>query len=135
GVRRPLHLGPQGGRDAGVDRAGGPAGGGEAGAVWGRAVKVLFVYSYLTLGGVEAVLRARLDGLERHGIEAHAWFFHDFGGRSIFAGVEDRVHVGDLAACMAFVRESRFDFLSSIDTEAVFAGYEEPSPGLPPLIV
>jgi len=98
-------------------------------------VKVLFVYSYLTLGGVEAVLRARLDGLERHGIEAHAWFFHDFGGRSIFAGIEDRVHVGDLAACMAFLRESRFDFLSSIDTEAVFAGYEEPSPGLPPLIV
>jgi hypothetical protein len=39
-------------------------------------VKVLFVYKYLTLGGVEAVLRARLDGLSAAGIEAHAWFFH-----------------------------------------------------------
>ena len=31
----------------------------------GLPMKVLFVYKYLTLGGVEAVLRARLDGLER----------------------------------------------------------------------
>lgn len=99
-------------------------------------MKVLFVYSYLTLGGVEAVLRARLDGLAQYGIEAHAWFFHDFGGRSIFTGVEDRVHVGDVAACLASLRETRFDLLSSIDTEGIFAGYEEAaSRPLPPLVV
>ncbi|HEX3554163.1 MAG TPA: glycosyltransferase family 4 protein [Thermoanaerobaculia bacterium] len=97
-------------------------------------MRVLFVYSYLTLGGVEAVLRARLDGLAAHGIEAHAWFFHDFGGRSIFSGLEDRVRVGDAAACLVFARD--FDLVSTIDTAEVLAGYEAPAlPLLPPLIV
>jgi glycosyltransferase involved in cell wall biosynthesis len=96
-------------------------------------VRVLFVYSYLTLGGVEAVLRARLAGLAVHGIEAHAWFFHDFGGRSIFSGLEERVRVGDAAACLAYARG--FDLVSTIDTAEVLVGYEEPAPGLPPLVV
>ena len=48
-------------------------------------MKVLFVYKYLTLGGVETVLRARLDGLAECGIDAHAWFFDDLGGRALFA--------------------------------------------------
>jgi len=90
-------------------------------------VKVLFVYSYLTLGGVETVLRARLDGLARWGIEAHAWFFHDLGGRSVFAGREERIHVGDAAACLRFAAQQGFNLLSSIDTpEAFFARAERP---------
>jgi len=96
-------------------------------------MRVLFVYSYLTLGGVEAVLCARLDGLAAHGIETHAWFFHDLGGRSIFDGVVERVRVGDAAACLAFARG--FDLVSTIDTPEVLAGYETPAPLLPPLIV
>jgi glycosyltransferase involved in cell wall biosynthesis len=96
-------------------------------------VRVLFVYSYLTLGGVEAVLRARLAGLAAHGIEAHAWFFHDFGGRSIFSGLEERVRVGDAAACLVYARG--FDLVSTIDAAEVLVGYEEPAPGLPPLVV
>ena len=90
-------------------------------------MKVLFVYSYLTLGGVETVLRARLDGLAQWGIEAHAWFFHDLGGRSVFAGREDRIHVGDCAACLRFAARAGFGLLSSIDTpEALFARRERP---------
>jgi glycosyltransferase involved in cell wall biosynthesis len=86
-------------------------------------VKILFVYSYLTLGGVETVLRARLDGLARWGIEAHSWFFHDLGGRSVFAGREERIHVGEAAACLRFAAQQGFDLLSSIDTpEAFFDG-------------
>jgi glycosyltransferase involved in cell wall biosynthesis len=86
-------------------------------------VKVLFVYKYLTLGGVEAVLRARLDGLAASGIEAHAWFFHDYGGRSIFRGREDRLHVGPVEECLRFARRERFDLLSSIDSEEVLPGF------------
>ena len=87
-------------------------------------MKVLFVYKYLTLGGVEAVLRARLDGLAGSGgIEAHAWFFHDYGGRSIFRGREDRLHVGPVEECLRFARRERFDLLSSIDTEEVLPGF------------
>lgn len=84
-------------------------------------MKVLFVYKYLTLGGVETVLRARLDGLERHGIEAHAWFFHELGGRSVFAGREDRICVGAIDDCLRISRDG-FDLLVSIDTEEIFAG-------------
>jgi glycosyltransferase involved in cell wall biosynthesis len=88
-------------------------------------VKVLFVYKYLTLGGVEAVLRARLDGLAASGIEAHAWFFHDYGGRSIFHGREESLHVGPVGECLAFARERGFDFLSSIDSEEVLPGFAD----------
>lgn len=87
-------------------------------------MKVLFVYKYLTLGGVEAVLRARLDGLAAAGIEAHAWFFHDYGGRSIFHGREDRLHVGPVEEGLRFARREGFDLLSSIDTEEVLPAFD-----------
>lgn len=86
-------------------------------------MKVLFVYKYLTLGGVEAVLRARLDGLGRTGIEAHAWFFHDLGGGSIFAGLEDRIHLGGVEECLRHAREQGFDLLCTIDTEEVLPAF------------
>ncbi len=86
-------------------------------------MKVLFVYKYLTLGGVEAVLRARLDGLGPSGIEAYAWFFHDYGGRSIFQGCEDRLHLGSPEECLRFARQEGFDLLSSIDSEEVLPGF------------
>ena len=76
---RLVHLGPPSGVPARLDRAGAAAGGGKTGPFREPPVKVLFVYKYLTLGGVEAVLRARLDGLSRPAIEAHAWFFYDLG--------------------------------------------------------
>jgi glycosyltransferase involved in cell wall biosynthesis len=91
-------------------------------------VKVLFVYKYLTLGGVETVLRARLDGLDRWGIEAHAWFFHDLGGRRVFAGREDRVHVGDVESCLRYAAD--FDLLATIDTEEIFPGFKGDRPRL-----
>jgi glycosyltransferase involved in cell wall biosynthesis len=95
-------------------------------------VKVLFVYKYLTLGGVEAVLRARLDGLATSGIEAHAWFFADYGGRSIFKGREDRLHVGPVEECLRFARREGFDLLSSIDSEEVLPGF---APGAPERLI
>jgi glycosyltransferase involved in cell wall biosynthesis len=84
-------------------------------------VKVLFAYKYLTLGGVETVLRARLDGLAPLGVDAHAWFVHDLGGAPLFAGLRERVHVGDVDGCARLLREGRFDVFCSIDTEEVLA--------------
>jgi glycosyltransferase involved in cell wall biosynthesis len=98
-------------------------------------VRVLFVYKYLTLGGVEAVLRARLDGLAVSGIEAHSWFFHDYGGRSIFRGREDRLHVGPVEECLRFARREGFDLLSSIDTEEVLPGFAADAPERPRLVM
>ncbi len=85
-------------------------------------MKVLFVYKYLTAGGVEAVLRVRLETLPAAGIEAHAWFLHDYGGRSVFAGLEPLVHVGSVEACIVFATTGGFDLVGSIDTEEVVPG-------------
>lgn len=101
-------------------------------------MKILFVYKYLTLGGVEAVLRARLDGLaglSGGGIEAHAWFFHDYGGRSIFRGCEERLHVGSPELCLRFAREQTFDLLSTIDSEEVLPAFQGSGTQRPRLIL
>lgn len=96
-------------------------------------MKVLFLYKFLTLGGVEAVLRARLDGLSRSGIEAHAWFLYDLGGRSIFTGREGRVHVGTVEECLRFARDRGFALLDSIDTEEILPALAA-EPGPPRLV-
>src|SRR4029078_5969265 len=88
-----------------------------------RAGMVLFAYKFLTIGGVETVLRARMDGLDPLGVEAHAWFFHDLGGGSMVGGVEERVRIGDPAACVAAAEREGFDLLCSIDSEEVFAPF------------
>lgn len=91
-------------------------------------MKVLFVYKFLTVGGVETVLRARLHGLASHGIEAHCWFFADYGGSTLFTDVPDRLHVGTPEEALAFVRQARIDLVSTIDTEEVLPGLERMVP-------
>lgn len=94
-------------------------------------MNVLFVYKYLTVGGVEAVLRARLEGLPSHGVNAQAWFLADHGGRALFRGVDARIHVGDVRALEHHMRHERFDVITSIDTEEVFplfGGGDQPAP-------
>ena len=83
-------------------------------------MKVLFVYKFLTLGGCETVLRARLDGLPGRGIEPEAWFFHDGGGRSVFEGVEEKIHVGPPEEFAAHAAAGGFDVVSTLDSEEVF---------------
>jgi glycosyltransferase involved in cell wall biosynthesis/SAM-dependent methyltransferase len=102
-------------------------------------LKVLFVYKYLTPGGVEAVLVTRLEELGRLGIEAHAWFFAEIGGpegRAMFAAVTDRVHLGSPESCLELALEGGFDLVSTIDSEEIFPAFlETPRRELPPLIV
>jgi len=83
-------------------------------------MKVLFVYKLLTMGGVETVLRARLEGLPRMGMDAHAWFLFDGPGRVIFEDMTSRVHVGPTGLLREFLLHERFDLVSSIDTEEIF---------------
>jgi len=82
-------------------------------------VKVLFVYKYLTLGGCETVIRARIEGLDAEGIEAHGWFFQDLGGSDIFAGMDRRVRIGDLTDCERAIATEGFDVIATIDTEEI----------------
>jgi len=83
-------------------------------------MKVLFVYKYLTLGGVEAVLRTRLDGLSDFGIKAHAWFLSYVDGQSILDPADPRVWIGDVEHFRAHLQENEYSLVSSIDTEEIF---------------
>lgn len=82
-------------------------------------MRVLFVYKYLSLGGVEAVLRARLEHLPSHGVHAEAWFFEDYGGGSMFVTTRDRTHLGTPAECVAYARSRGFDVLCTLDSEEI----------------
>jgi len=81
-------------------------------------MKVLFVYKYLTIGGVETVLRSRLETLPALGIDAEAWFLQDGPGRVIFEGVDQLIHVGSTRELASEIKN--FDLLVTMDTEEVF---------------
>ena len=90
-------------------------------------MKVLFVYKFLTVGGVETVLRARLDALPAHGIDGHAWFFHDLGGRSVFRGCEERIRVGSPAQLAAGLAGSSYDLVTTFDSPELFTDLALPA--------
>jgi len=86
-------------------------------------MKTLFVYKYLSLGGVESVLRTRLRHLPTFGIDARCWFLQDLGGRSVFHGLDDLIQVGTVGELMECVRSEGFDLVTSIDTEEILPCY------------
>ncbi len=92
-------------------------------------MKALFVYKYLTLGGVESVLRARLEGLHAYRIEAEAWFLSDGIGRTLFRGMGNLVRVGGINDLQRYLDGWPKDLVATIDTEEVlpvlarFSGY------------
>jgi len=84
-------------------------------------MKVLFVYKFLTTGGVEAVLRARLDGMGGSGVEGYAWFLEQIDGGAIFQGSAMDPYVGDLSRLAGHLRDNHYDVISVIDTPEVFS--------------
>lgn len=84
-------------------------------------MRVLFAYKYLSVGGVETVLRARLDALPSQGIEAQAWFLHDIGGRAVFRGCGSRIQLGSVDELGRRLSAGGIDLLATIDTPEVLA--------------
>ncbi len=80
-------------------------------------IRVLFVYRYCTMGGVETGMRFRLQALPRYGVEAHGLFLRDYGGRSTFDGLDGRVFFGPTeGGFVELVRSRRYDLISVIDS-------------------
>jgi len=80
-------------------------------------IKSLFVYRYCTMGGVETGMRFRIGILPQHGIEAHALFLSDYGGRSTFSDFDGRVFFGPTESGFAdLVRTRAYDVISVIDS-------------------
>ncbi|HKZ55642.1 MAG TPA: glycosyltransferase family 4 protein [Anaerolineales bacterium] len=82
-------------------------------------MRVLFVYKLLTIGGVETVLRTRLEGLAAHGIDSRAWFLQEGPGRRMFRGVEHPIDVGDLRSFRKWIAAQPPDLLASMDTPEI----------------
>lgn len=83
-------------------------------------MKALFIYRFLTLGGVEAVLATRLKGLKHWAIEAQVWFLFDGPGKTLFSGVFDQVQIGSTKALARYVETTAFEIISVLDTPEVF---------------
>jgi glycosyltransferase involved in cell wall biosynthesis len=84
-------------------------------------VKVVFVYRYLTLGGVEVVLGSRLAGLPAFGIQPALWFLSDGPGRSLWEPGEAGVRIGALPHLREYLDTHSVDVLSVIDTPEALA--------------
>jgi glycosyltransferase involved in cell wall biosynthesis len=84
-------------------------------------VRILFIYQFCTLGGVEAVLRNRLEELAAHGVAVSLAFLDDLGGSDTFRrvpGIRLSVSRRELARRLA---EERFDFIVPIDTPEAYS--------------
>ena len=82
--------------------------------------RILFVYQYLTLGGVEAVILARMNQLLRMGADCRALFFSDLGGRAMFGPLRDRIAIEDrVEAQLRLLEEYRPSHIISFDTPQI----------------
>ena len=88
-------------------------------------MKILFVYQFCTLGGVETVLKNRLTAFRKRGISPHVVFLHDLGGSKIFEGVENIHYEHREKELRRMVEEGRFDFVIPIDTPQIYPVLKE----------
>lgn len=80
-------------------------------------IRVLFIYRFCTLGGVESILHLRLARLREVGIEPYACFLRDAGGSRSFRDVADRVVLGaDANSLGRLMDDLEIDVISSVDT-------------------
>lgn len=86
-----------------------------------RPPRILFVYQFLTLGGVEVVMQTRLKELGRRGIQARMLFLAESrGGEAIFEKMGDQVAVHTSPAEIEkYFRDFNPDWISTIDTPEI----------------
>jgi glycosyltransferase involved in cell wall biosynthesis len=83
-------------------------------------MKILFVYQFCTLGGVETVLRNRLPEFYKQGIHPEVVFLRDMGGSKIFEGFKKVRYGCSENELTRIIVEGDFDFVIPIDTPQVY---------------
>ena len=83
-------------------------------------MKILFVYQFCTLGGVETVLRNRLLEFHKKGIYPEVVFLYDLGGSKIFEGFKNVRYGCSENELTRIIVEGNFDFVIPIDTPQVY---------------
>ncbi len=86
-------------------------------------MKLLFVYQFCTKGGVEVVLRNRLEILNRRypWIKIDIIFFQDLGGKDIFSGFAKHIIISsDYELIREHAEKNNYDFIITIDTPQIY---------------
>ena len=92
-------------------------------------MKLLFVYRFCTMGGVEVLLRTRLEELLRRGIHTKLLFLKDFGGQELFNTFRQHVLITENWSLIAqFLSEEDFDYILSLDTPQIHPIYRQLNP-------
>lgn len=82
--------------------------------------KILFVYEYLGLGGVEVILATRMRALLEEQIQVKAMFMQYAGGKALFTGMDDSLWIPATPfEKVAIVNDYQPDVLVSVDNPMV----------------
>jgi len=84
-------------------------------------MKILFIYLFLSLGGVECVLKNRHEGFKYLGIKTDFIFLEDHGGASSFETLKDSTMyiTNNMDEIEKIIAEGSYDLISVIDTPQV----------------
>ena len=86
-----------------------------------RKSRIVFAYQFLTMGGVEVVLKNRLAELEKRGFAIRFLFLEELGGLPIFQQDLDKVFISNHPDdVQGFLADFDPDWVVSIDTPQVF---------------
>lgn len=86
-----------------------------------KQIKVLNVYKWATMGGVERVLLNRAHAIKEHGVDnirMDVYFFHDSGGKSQFIKYIKDHDLMDVIDVVDDIR-GHYDYIFSIDTPEI----------------
>lgn len=83
-------------------------------------MKILYVYQFCTLGGVESVLRNRLFAFHKKGIFPRVVFLNDLGGSKMFEGFGNIHYENREGELRRLIDEGEFDFVIPIDTPQIY---------------
>lgn len=87
-----------------------------------RKLKILSVYKWATMGGVERVLLNRAHALQANGLnmEYDVHFLHDSGGKDKFNKYVTQNGLNSIVKVVDTIDQSKYDLVFSIDTPEVF---------------
>lgn len=93
--------------------------------------KLLFVYEYLGLGGVEVILATRMRALLQEHFQVKSMFMQNAGGKALFTGMEDHVWIPTTPLeKMAYISDYQPDILVSFDNPAAVQMGKDLIPGI-----
>jgi len=88
----------------------------------GSELKVLYIYKWATMGGVERVFLNRARAFKKYGlnVKTDVYFFHDSGGLENFQKYAAHHELGGSLRVVSWIDESAYDFIFTFDTPEAF---------------